>query len=133
MRIQLLVDPGHYPSIFDVMRDRYGVTRVRRATTTLATVNAPSARITPLSTPLPGYRHLDRSHLSRPTEPASLSKLTPIDEVAHAAWVLFTHESTEPGQSPGCSESKDGRNPPDEVPRVEGQTTPAATAVSDQT
>ena len=50
MRIQLLVDSGRNPSIFDVMRDRFGITGVRRATTTLASVHAPSAWITAQST-----------------------------------------------------------------------------------
>jgi len=45
VRIQLLVDSGCYPSIFDVMRDRYGIIGMRRATTTPASVYAPSARI----------------------------------------------------------------------------------------
>jgi hypothetical protein len=56
VRIQLLVDSGRYPSIFDVMRDRYGITGVRNATTTLASVHASSASITPLPTPKSGRR-----------------------------------------------------------------------------
>lgn len=49
-------DSGRYPSIFDVMRDRCGITGVRNATTTLASVHASSASITPLPTPKPGRR-----------------------------------------------------------------------------
>ena len=63
MRIKLLVDSGRYPSIFDVMRDRYGITGVSRATTTPVSVHAPSAWITPLSTPLAGTAIHDPSSI----------------------------------------------------------------------
>jgi hypothetical protein len=36
--IPFLVDSRRYPSIFDVVRDRYGIKRVAEATTTFASV-----------------------------------------------------------------------------------------------
>jgi hypothetical protein len=36
LRMQLPVDSGRYPSIFDVMRDEWGISGARRATTSLA-------------------------------------------------------------------------------------------------
>lgn len=36
LRTQFLVDSRRYPSILNVMRDRYGINRVRSATTTFA-------------------------------------------------------------------------------------------------
>jgi hypothetical protein len=40
LRSLFLVDSGRYPSVFDVVRDIHGITCVRRATTTLASVGS---------------------------------------------------------------------------------------------
>jgi hypothetical protein len=74
------------------------------------------------------------SHGSKPPTTADGSQRASASSPRSMRW-LMQPEFVPPtsqlnwGQSPGCPESKDGRSPPDEVPRVEGQTTLGAPAV----